>query len=284
MAKPKPTPEQLAARTIEPDTVPPIGEEATARAADDATVAAFASEMEEPQAVGALASTINEGFDVPRSPVESVIEKADRVLAKATDGGPHSLPHPRDDVRRPAAPVRRNYADEVYASEGVDDGEHVLDLMTANVAAMRMIEPVEPGWWREFADGGGLVERGKDVNGDPIMVRTGQIAYEAFMHEPVVIRVHSTRDKNESPLCYVGVNGDQRWLPRNKNVRIPRKLVERLAQAQEMSFDTKESRDPAVDQVMQVIRQTAASYEFSVLHDPNPLGRRWLRRVTREGS
>jgi hypothetical protein len=104
------------------------------------------------------------------------------------------------------------------------------------------------------------------------------------MHEPVVIRIHSTRDKNDPPLVYVGVNGDSRWLDREVNIRVPRKLVERLAQAQEMTLSTREVNDPLADNMMRTVKRTAASYSFSVLHDPNPNGRRWLARITREGT
>lgn len=150
---------------------------------------------------------------------------------------------------------------EVYASELVDDDERVLDMMHGNAADLltRAMDPINE---REFKD---IVE------------------YEAFMAEGVTIMIHKTTDKNAPWVVPVGVNGDIRYFPRDVRMRVPRKFVEVLAKAQEEQLKTVQNRDHESDNAMTTTRQSASSYGFSVLHDPNPAGGRWLRRVTRQG-
>lgn len=106
---------------------------------------------------------------------------------------------------------------------------------------------------------------------------------EAFMNERVTIVVHKTADKNESPRVPVGLNGEIVWLPRDIPVRIPRRLVGVLAQSQEASFSTDDNPNPNADEGKIITRRKAMATQFSVMHDPNPLGAAWLRRAIREG-
>lgn len=227
----------------------------------------------------------NEGYNVPPSPV---IASARATLAQAREL-PREAPS-REQRDRPVPPAVRNYANEAYVDDMIDDSEQVYDLMDASAVQQtfrRPDQPPEENYFREFKAGSLVVIGQREKPSGEIVdvqVSEGQIEYEAFMHEPIVIRIHETKDKNEPPLVFVAVNGDGRWLPRDKNVRIPRKLVERLAQAQEMTFVTKDESDPSAEVMKRTVRRNAASYSFSVLHDPNPRGRRWLQRVTREGS
>ncbi len=267
MAKLPPTKEQLAARTVEPDVVPPF---------DDGIAPVLPSEgmpsgapvepgeLEFVEAGADTASSDDRGYAVPPSP----IARAERVLAtaRANHTGVGAIDNPQAPRPSPLAgvmPVVRNYANEAYVDD-LANNSGVVDSMAPNMGVQHnFIEPVGPQGFREFET---------------------EMQYEQFMREPVVIRIHATRDKNEPPKVFVGVNGDTRWLLRDTNYRIPRFLVEALAKAQEMSFKTEENPDPRVDNAMTLLRTTAMSYSFSVLHDPNPHGRRWLERVTRQGS
>ena len=138
-----------------------------------------------------------------------------------------------------------------------------IDLMSTNVQAMTQVGVLEPISGFEFKT---LAE------------------YEKFMEEPVVIEILTTTDPNAPKAVFIGVNGDSRWLPRGMPLKLQRKFVERLAQAQEMRYETKRSKDPESDMGMDTLRSTAQSYQFSVLEDKNPIGRKWLLRVTRQGS
>lgn len=283
MPKPPPTPEQIKARTVEADLVPPVTDAELAEAEQQRERAFAAAAI----AQAADAEATNPGYEVPPSP--AIAAAPQRVLA-SSDARVHPpmmepRPSPLAGVteQRNAQDNRfiRNFADENYHGDSVDGSDQVLDLMQSNVVALQMVVPNDPGWFREFL-AGERIEIGVDpVSGKPITKMQGQLDYEAFMHEPVVIRIHSTKDKNEPWVVFCGVNGDNRWLPRNTNIRLPRKHVERLAAAQEMAVRSLENKDPTVDDAMRQIKSHAASYEFSVLQD-SQLGRRWLHRVTRQ--
>lgn len=144
----------------------------------------------------------------------------------------------------------------------IDDG--VLD-MTEGSAPMLAFDPVIISE-REFAN-----------------TPDGQLAYQQFMMEPVVIMVNSTTDKNAPPAVPVGCNGHMVWLPRNRKVRVRRFIVEVLARSQELGFQTKENPDRAADNAMSWHRSRGAPYQFMVLRDPHPAGPRWLERITRQG-
>jgi hypothetical protein len=105
---------------------------------------------------------------------------------------------------------------------------------------------------------------------------------EAFMQERLVIVVHKGTDKNASPRVPVGLNGEKVWLPRDVPIKLPRRLVAVLAQSQEATFDTVDNPDPSADEGKIIKRRNGQTAPFAVLHDPNPRGAHWLRRVTKE--
>lgn len=112
----------------------------------------------------------------------------------------------------------------------------------------------------------------------------GNLEYEKFMREPVVIRISSTNDKNEPPFAFVGENGVNVWIPREKPVRLPRCFVETLARSQVRNYRQERNPDPNADEGMTTRRSGGASYPFAVISDPSPRGQAWLRRVTHESA
>lgn len=106
---------------------------------------------------------------------------------------------------------------------------------------------------------------------------------EAFMRELLVIELHDTTDKNAPIGAEVGVNGQKVFIPRCKKIRIPRAFVENLARSQPIGWRTENVRDPSAEIGTVPRRSKGASFAFTVHHDPNPVGRRWLERVIREG-
>jgi len=165
------------------------------------------------------------------------------------------------------APTKRTARPQHTSADFLDENTHEtsepIDMMTSNVPKMTLEGRLEPILTREFKE---------------------MIEYEAFMNDPVVIQINETTDVNAPPFVFVGVNGDCRWLPRGEPIKLQRKFVERLAQAQEMRFETKSNRDQDAQNAIVTVRRTAASYGFAVLRDEHPAGRRWLARVTRSGS
>jgi hypothetical protein len=106
---------------------------------------------------------------------------------------------------------------------------------------------------------------------------------EKFMHQRVVIRIHTSSDPNAPAAVAVGVNGDQAWLKRDIPISVPRYFVERLAQSQKHSYKTVPNPDYEARDGMLTQRSVSQCVPFEVLHDPHPKGRQWLQRVAREG-
>jgi hypothetical protein len=107
---------------------------------------------------------------------------------------------------------------------------------------------------------------------------------EAFMQEKIGIELHQTTDKNAPLGAEVGINGEMVWIPRGVKVLIPRKFVERLAQSQVRSYKQVDNPNRDADDGKLTRSATGTDYAFSVLHDPNPKGKQWLTRMTRQGS
>lgn len=112
----------------------------------------------------------------------------------------------------------------------------------------------------------------------------GNLAYEKFMAEPIVIKIHSTADKNEPPGAEVALNGVKVYIPREKPVRLPRAFVEILARSQVRAYSQQRNPDPNADEGMFTKRHVGASYPFNVIEDKNPRGRAWLQRVVHESA
>ena len=168
------------------------------------------------------------------------------------------------------------------------DGTQVLDLMSPSGSQAQRFQRLTVVD-REFAyhevDGSFLSQL--DNRGDVVQIRNmgRSLEYEAFMQEPVIIIIQETTDKNAPPIVFVGDNGDDRWLPRGTPIKLPRKYVERLAQAKERSISTKQlNGQEDMDERMPARSKEATAYPFSVLKDWNPLGAKWLRRVAMQGT
>lgn len=156
--------------------------------------------------------------------------------------------------------MARNQSSQRDTMDFAPDND-VLDMMSGNLD-MLLAQLNSPINEREFKD---------------------MVEYETFMHDPLVIRIHETTDKNAPPLVGSGVNGDYRWFPRGVKIRVQRKFVEVLARSHERSLKTIENPDKSVEDGMITRRSQAQPYGLQVLHDPHPKGNVWLERVTRQG-
>ncbi len=145
-----------------------------------------------------------------------------------------------------------------------DDELQILDMMSPSATTRhRMVQQIEA-----VPDFHGVGDK---------------LAYEAFMQQPVVIKIHRATDKNAYQEIPVGINGDQRTFPRGIPIRIPRAFMERLAQCQPTSYETVENHDRTSANGMLRKSTTAHQYPFDVIMDPSPYGRRWLARMNKQG-
>lgn len=155
------------------------------------------------------------------------------------------------------------------------DGDFLAD--DDNEEELRILDMMKSDQVMRFARGGSL-EVVSDFHG-----LGDTAAYEKFMTDPIVIKIHTTTDKNASPVIPVGINGDQKWLPRGVPIRVPRSFVERLAQSQTTAYKTVENPDKASDSGMLNKSTTAHEFPFDVIQDPSRYGGRWLKRMMKQG-
>lgn len=183
---------------------------------------------------------------------------------------------------------------EIHSSEAFGEfdefhDEKVLDMMATGLSAPQLLRHLEVISAREF-EYETMTMVGINPEGEKIeYANEGRsLAMEAFMEEAVVIQINETTDEKASPIVFVGINGDQRWLPRGVPIRLPRKFVERLAQSAERSFATpKIAANDNSDNERPVKIKSTQAYPFSVLRDShvNPrLARAWLLRVTKQST
>lgn len=140
-----------------------------------------------------------------------------------------------------------------------DEFEGLVDFSALQVSSPHRIETITAREWETTAEA------------------------EAFMHEPMVIEIHPTTDKNASPVVPLAVNGAPAIaIPRGRPVRILRHWVEALAHSRVSGYRQVKVQDPNADEGFSTHRTSGQDYPFSVLQDKNPKGRRWLERVLRE--
>lgn len=175
-----------------------------------------------------------------------------------------------------------NSSDVFDPSEGDDDAENrVLDMMKTGLSAPQLLRHLEVVSSREFAY--------EDIEQDGRVMHGRSLEMEAFMEHPIEIIIAETTDAKASPLCYVSVNGDERWIPRGIRVRVPRKHVERLAQSSERTFTTPQTSGQVADNDNErpAKAKSTQAYSFQVMKDPCKdvkLARRWLQRVTKQST
>lgn len=103
----------------------------------------------------------------------------------------------------------------------------------------------------------------------------------AFNEDMLTIIIHPSTEKNAERVILVAVNGRNCYIPRNLEVKVRRKYVERLAHARQENIEQDvTAKDPADVNRLNITQ--AHKYPFSVLHDPHPDGAAWLRKVCSE--
>lgn len=107
------------------------------------------------------------------------------------------------------------------------------------------------------------------------------LEHEQFMEEMVLICIPATSDVNEPWVVPVGINGDTRWLQRDKKYMIERKFLECLTRFN-YRYTMDRNPDPNATEGYSPRTHASNNYMFTVLWDPNPRGRAWLERMFRE--
>lgn len=157
--------------------------------------------------------------------------------------------------------MARQKADVLARTDDLDQGgwEGFLDMTDEAPGAHAIHVPEN---FREFSD---------------------SLEYEAFMNERVGIQIAEASNERESPVVPVGVNGHQRWLPRNVPLVVRRTHLERLVRASTTTFSVEKLHDPELDEGQRIKNKNLPAYHIQILKDDNPMGMKWLNRMRREG-
>lgn len=103
---------------------------------------------------------------------------------------------------------------------------------------------------------------------------------EAFMHEILTIVVHQDRDEGSLDVISPNVGGINQPIVRGVNSKVKRKYVEALARTRTETFI--QAQDQADLSNIKMVPRAVVTYPFSVINDPNPIGREWLEGILRE--
>lgn len=119
-------------------------------------------------------------------------------------------------------------------------------------------------------------EQAIDLAGEKVSPK--DLDLEAFMNEPVTVRVEPTAVQGEDVTPIFNVNGVNQPIIRGKATIIKRKYLEALARCRTTTI--RQVRPNPYDQsVIQNVPTTVPTYPFVVLEDKNPRGRAWLEGI-----
>lgn len=104
------------------------------------------------------------------------------------------------------------------------------------------------------------------------------IELEAFMNEYITVVVHSDTNDNAVEMPLVTVGQLNQGFIRGQNQKVKRKYVEALARGRITKY-TQKTPDPMRPENIQMEERTALVYPFTVVDDPNPIGREWLENI-----
>jgi len=101
---------------------------------------------------------------------------------------------------------------------------------------------------------------------------------EMFMHELVTLVVHEDTNDNAVEFPCISVNGVNQPFIRGKEQTVKRKYLEQLAHTRVIKYVQK-TPDASRPENIQMTAIPALVYNFTVTHDPNPLGKTWLKAL-----
>lgn len=110
-------------------------------------------------------------------------------------------------------------------------------------------------------------------------VKTAEL--EAFMNDVLTVLVHQDPSDNAVENPCPSVNGINQPFIRGVEQKVKRKYVEALARGRVTKYEQRVT-DASRPENVQMIERTALVYPFSVLHDPSPNGKAWLKAILQQ--
>lgn len=128
----------------------------------------------------------------------------------------------------------------------------------------------------------GINEIGTADSIDPVSEAdfVSEVEKNKFMNDPIRILVHESQVDGELDIICVTVNQLNQPIRRGEETIVKRKYVEALARAKTTRWA--QQMDPLERERIKMVEKTTLSYPFSVLEDPHPNGRHWLKAILAE--
>lgn len=114
-----------------------------------------------------------------------------------------------------------------------------------------------------------------------MMTVNDKIKNLAFMEEPVDVIINESDNPNAEQTIQLLCNGVSQFMIRGQMQTIKRKFLAILATAKSDLITTPEVTDSTGAKTTKIVHTLANKYPFSVIYDPNPNGREWLRQLMR---
>lgn len=120
------------------------------------------------------------------------------------------------------------------------------------------------------------------------LVSEGDLAHiaadEAFMNEPVTIRIATSTNKNDPPQVILTVNGavNRVGLKRGVPTTVKRMHVEVLARMKQVDYEQRPPASSDLESGNVLYSNSVQVYPFQVIKDDNPRGAAWLENILAE--
>lgn len=109
-----------------------------------------------------------------------------------------------------------------------------------------------------------------------------KLAMLKFMEDDITIHIHSSNNKEDEQIFEFFNNGRRETFRRNEQKTVKRYFVDMLARAKTTNYTQDTVTDAQGVKQIKNIPHTGLRYPFSVVSDPHPLGRDWMRAVLNE--
>lgn len=165
--------------------------------------------------------------------------------------------------RRVAPVVIRKEFDAASQPIGQDQERVLKSTGPASEAlSPQIIEPIEKPWKKE------------------------KLEIEKFMRDELTVIIHESTNPLDHPrpeIQNVGGAMNPFVFIRGREMKVKRYIVEVLARMKKTRFENKKITDDQGIDHYTYPQHSGLVYPFSVLHDPDPRGRDWLRAILQEG-
>jgi len=103
-----------------------------------------------------------------------------------------------------------------------------------------------------------------------------------FNEDILTVMVHDSTNPSDHPTPEVWNDGRMFVFPRGQEVEVKRKFVEVLARSKKTTYTQQKIKDANGIESYRNIPHTALMYPFTVVSDPSPKGRDWLKKILAE--